>query len=70
VVYAFQMKWPADGKTLIKAFARKTGSKVAAVELLGFGGRLTFVQGTDGLHVAMPAEQVGDYVHCLRLQLE
>jgi len=69
-VYAFQLKWPENGKALIKAFARSDAPKVAEVALLGLEGRLKFSQETDGLHIAMPEKQAGDFTHCLRLSLE
>jgi alpha-L-fucosidase len=68
-VYAFQMKWPAHGRTLIKAFALATGPKVEVVRLLGLDGPLVFRQDCDGLHIELPPQQACDYANCFCLEL-
>jgi len=68
-VYAFQMKWPEDGRVLIKTFALEKAPKVADVRLLGFNGQIMFKQDHNGLHIKLPAQKVCDYVHCFCLEL-
>jgi alpha-L-fucosidase len=68
-VYAFQMKWPDDGKALIKSLALGSGPKVSAVSLLGFDGGVTFDQTEGGLDIRLQGKQVCAYAHCFRIQL-
>ncbi len=37
VVYAYQMRWPEDGQTVIRSFASGQVPPVARVDLLGYG---------------------------------
>jgi alpha-L-fucosidase len=68
-VYAFLLKWPEDGKALIKSFGRNPGPEVVNVNLLGFDGQVKYTQDDAGLHITLPAEQTVDYAHCFRLQV-
>ena len=61
-VYAFQMKWPEDGKALIRSFAPYSGPKVENVELLesvlsAEGYRLLRQVGTSGYRMDLAVEQ-------------
>lgn len=64
VLYAFQMKWPEDGKALIRSLAPYSGKKVENVELLGFDGTITFEQTDRGLDISLPQEKPCEYAHC------
>ncbi|MBC8101296.1 MAG: alpha-L-fucosidase [Cytophagales bacterium] len=57
-VYAYQMRWPEDGHTLIRALASGQARRVASVKLLGHGP-VAFTQTSDGLSITMPAAPTG-----------
>jgi len=68
-VYAFQMKWPEDGKALIKSFSLDKAPRVNRVKLLGFDGDIKFEQGNYGLFIELPEHKTCEYAHCFRLEL-
>ncbi|MDF1515286.1 MAG: alpha-L-fucosidase [Anaerolineae bacterium] len=61
-VYAFQMAWPTDGHALIRSFTTGSGGyrlKVADVEkvqLLGYGGQISFNHTDQGLELSQLPE--------------
>jgi len=63
-VYAFQMKWPEGGKTVIRSMALGGSEHVSAVTLLGHGGPLPFEQTGQGLEINLPKEKPCEYVQC------
>jgi alpha-L-fucosidase len=65
-LYAFQMRWPADGRSVITSL--DPGERVSAVRLLG-GGELPFEQRAGQLTVTLPPRPPTGYPHCLALQL-
>ncbi len=67
-LYAFQMKWPDDGKALIRALAPYRGTKVLAVQLLGHDGDLTWTQAERGLDISLPPARTSQYAHCFRIE--
>lgn len=52
-VYAYQMRWPEDGRTVIRAFGSGQTKSVAAVRLLGHGD-VAFEQTAEGLQITLP----------------
>ena len=52
-VYAYQMRWPEDGQTLIRALASGETGPVAGVRLLGHGD-VSFEQTGEGLRIRLP----------------
>jgi alpha-L-fucosidase len=67
-LYAIELGWPKDGEAIIHALASGVGTREAAsVELLGSTAPLTFQQKTDGLHIHVPAEPVGQYAYAYRI---
>ena len=68
-VYAFGMRWPEDGKALVKSLAAGGGPTVGKVSLLG-SGDVEFEQGPDGLRIELPPERPCESVHCFRVQTE
>ena len=57
LVYAFQMGWPESGKSTIRSFSAGRGpglkaANVQNVELLGFGGKVSFEHTRDGLELS------------------
>ncbi len=67
-LYAFGMKWPEDGKALIRSLAPYRGVRVANVELLGHAGKLVWTQSDRGLDITLPPNKTSEYVHCFRIQ--
>ena len=69
-VYAFQMKWPEGGRTVIRSMAGGKVGRVASVELLGVKEALQFEQTERGLVIALPAQKSSDYTQCLKVVFE
>lgn len=67
-VYAFQLKWPEGGKTVIRSLASSGVPRVAEVELLGHGGPLRFEQTGRGLAIDLPEQKPCDYTQCFRVR--
>jgi alpha-L-fucosidase len=67
-VYAFLMKWPEGGKTVIRNLAAGTAPAVTEVTLLG-EGVVAFQQDSLGLAVSLPEQKPCEYAQCLRVTL-
>jgi alpha-L-fucosidase len=68
-VYAFQMKWPEGGKTVIRSLALGRTERVSSVTLLGRGDPLPFEQSGRGLAIDLPEEKPCEYVQCYCIAL-
>jgi alpha-L-fucosidase len=66
-VYAFQMKWPEGGKTVIRSLALGSVDQVASVTLLGCEAPVKFEQTSRGLAIDLPEQKSCDYVQCFRI---
>lgn len=66
-VYAFQMKWPEGGKTVIRSLAAGQAPTVAAVHALGCETPLTFWQDTRGLAIDLPLQNPSENTPCYRV---
>ena len=73
-VYAFQMRWPEDGKAVIKSFSAGSGgyrlkvADVANVELLGYEGKIEFEHTKQGLSITgLPENAPGKYAPCYKI---
>jgi alpha-L-fucosidase len=66
-VYAFQMEWPEDGKTIIRSLALESVPAVSAVKMLGHDGPIQFEQTQQGLKIDFPEEKPVDFVTCYRV---
>jgi alpha-L-fucosidase len=66
-VYAFQMKWPEGGKTVIRSLALEQAPAVASVAVLGYNGPVRFEQTRRGLAIDLPEEKPVDFVPCYRI---
>ncbi len=69
-LYAIALGWPGDGKMTIKSLARTsdaTQNKISKVELLGYKGKLTFSQNSEGLVVELPDVKLSDLTCALRI---
>lgn len=69
-VYAFQMKWPEGGKTVIRSLAKGKVPNVSAVKVLGFDGPVKFEQTSRGLALDLPELKPTDFVQCYRVSFE
>jgi len=65
-VFAFQMRWPNDGRAVIRSFARE--DRVTAVRLLGVGD-VPFGQVDGVLVVELPRRRPVDGAHCLAITI-
>jgi alpha-L-fucosidase len=68
-LFAFVMGWP-EKHALVKALSTKStvaDLKVRNVELLGFKGKLKWIQDENGLTVPLPQEKPSDHAVCLKV---
>ena len=68
-LYAFQMKWPEGGKTVIRSLARGIVPDVTAVSLLGYDGPVVYEQTSRGLAIDLPEVKPTEYTQCYRIDL-
>ena len=68
-VYAFQMKWPEGGKTVIRSLASGKAPVVGSVKVLGCDGPITFEQTNRGLAIDLPEQKPVDFVQCYKVTL-
>ncbi len=68
-VYAFLMKWPEGGRTVIRSLGQGKVPPVAAVRLLGSDAAVPFEQTGRGLAIETPEQKPCDYVQCFRIDL-
>jgi alpha-L-fucosidase len=68
VVYAFLMKWPEGGRTVIRSLGRTAG-RVVQVEMLGVADPLPFEQDDRGLALTLPPDRPTEYTQCLKVTL-
>jgi alpha-L-fucosidase len=66
-IYAFQMRWPDDNRTVIKSLT--PADKVKTVRLLGVGN-ISFEQPYGTLVVKLPDNKPTEYVNCIAIELE
>ena len=63
---AFALAWPDDGKLVVRSLATGAG-KVQDVKLLGYPGKLSWQQTSQGLVATMPAQKPCEYVYGLQI---
>lgn len=71
-VYAIEMAWPPNQKTVIRAFgstALGADKKIDTVTLLGSDAKVQFQQESDGLHIQLPAQAPCKYAYTFRILL-
>ena len=66
-VYAFQMKWPEGGKTVIRSLAQGSVPAVASVSVLGYDGPVTFEQSARGLAIDLPDRKPSEFAQGYRI---
>jgi alpha-L-fucosidase len=69
-VYAFQMKWPEGGKSVIRSLAKGKVSNVTGVKVLGFDAPVKFEQTSRGLALDLPVLKPTDFTQCYRVSFE
>lgn len=67
ILYAFQMRWPEDGRTVIKSLQPE--EKVKSVRLLG-SGTVSFEQPFGTLVIHLPNEKPTNYTNCFAIELD
>ncbi len=67
-VYAFLMKWPEGGRTVVRSLGRTAG-RVVQVEMLGVADPLPFEQDDRGLALTLPPDRPTEYTQCLKVTL-
>jgi alpha-L-fucosidase len=68
-VYAFQMKWPESGKTLIRSLALGSVPAVTSVAVLGCESSVYFEQTEQGLVIDLPKQKPCEYAQCYQVIL-
>jgi alpha-L-fucosidase len=66
------MKWPAYREIIIHSLAARAGhggENISSVRLLGYANELSFQQQSNGLHIHVPEQQIGEYAHVFRIEL-
>lgn len=66
-IYAFQMRWPDNGKSLIRSLSTDQAPRIRRARLLGSDMELRFEQGNYGLYLELPNEKLSDFPHCFEL---
>jgi alpha-L-fucosidase len=69
-VYAFQMKWPEGGNSVIRSLAKGKVSNVIGVNILGSDAPIKFEQTSRGLALDLPEQMPADFAQCYRVSLE
>jgi len=69
-VYAFQMKWPEGGKTVIRSLAKGKVPNVGAVKVLGYDGPVKFEQTSRGLALDLPELKPCEFAQCYRVDFD
>jgi alpha-L-fucosidase len=66
-VYAFQMKWPEGGKTVIRSLGQGQAPEVKSVTVLGYEGPVRFEQTGRGLAIDLPEQKPCEFDQCYRI---
>lgn len=69
-LYAIALGWPAENQLTIRCLAKTDDpgvNHIKRVELLGYKGRLSFTQTTDGLVVQLPDKKISDLTCSLKI---
>jgi len=69
-IYAFQMRWPDNGKSLIRSLSTDQAPRIRRARLLGSDMELRFEQGNYGLYLELPNEKLSDFPHCFELTID
>jgi hypothetical protein len=70
MLYAIALGWTAENQLTIRPLAKTENpdvNHIKRVELLGYQGRLSFTQTTDGLVVQLPDKKISDLTCPLKI---
>jgi alpha-L-fucosidase len=72
-LYATFFGWPADAKTVIQSLSADKGylegSRIEAIQLLGYDGNLTWEEKVEGVFITLPAQTPGKNAFVLKIRL-
>lgn len=75
-LYAFVMRYPDDGKLLIRSYPRDPENKsqtgefdIEEISVLGYEADVTFSQDSEGLHIQVKGDIKTDYPVCLKIKI-
>lgn len=68
-LYAIEMDWPQNGRSIIRSLGG-LDPQVESVALLGSGSPVAFDQQADGLHLRVATRPVGKYAYVFQIQLK
>jgi len=70
-LYAYILGWPASGRAVVASLSTRSsqlaGRRVADVSLLGYGGKLTWTQTSQGLEVQLPDQPLSQHGIALKI---
>jgi len=69
-LYAIALGWPEDGKLVVRSLAKPAGENVnniKSVSLLGFDGKVEWLQTPESLVVTLPAQKISEYTAALKI---
>ncbi len=71
-LYAIELAWPDSREAVIHSLdqAGLGTSKIESVSLLGYDGKLSYEQKSDGIHIHLPAQPPGKYAYCFKFDLQ
>ncbi len=67
-LYAIAMRWPEDGKMVIKSLAGTAGGdEITDVSLLGYKGKVAWTRDSNGLTITLPATNPSVYTAAVKI---
>jgi len=68
-LYAIALAWPDHPEAVIHSLASGVAGqdRIASVEVLATGAKLSFEQRSDGLHIQLPSQKPGDYAFVFKI---
>ena len=67
VLYAIALRWPEDGRLVIRSLGDDAGAKIGAIALLGHKDPLSWERTSQGLEVRLPAKRPCEYAYALKI---
>ena len=68
-LFALMLGWPEDGQVCIRSLGQPAqgGSEVQDVRLLGYPGKLSWTQTTQGLNITLPPNKPCDFAYAFKI---
>lgn len=66
-LYAIAMRWPEDGKLVVRSLAGTDKEQITGVTLLGYKGKVTWTRDSSGLTVTLPEKNPSLYTAAIKL---